>query len=197
MEPNKYQSNEELYFSWWCDTLKDKGIIKRYLYESNTFKLSEPKSFIYTKKLVTKVKTLKGSLLDAHEYTPDFIIEWNTEYDGIFYRDINKVYSHKPPYFAMQSKKNESVYSLFEIKGSFDRNNMTRLFRLNQKWLYDKYDLYVDLLIIPDLFKRTFIPDRWFYTDSGRQPRKINFGVKRFNEYFMWLNNQQYRRTKE
>ena len=98
MERSQVQSNEELYFSWYCDELQERGIIKRYLYATNTFKLSESKQYTYTKKLITKVKTLQGHLLDEHVYTPDFIVEWNTNYDGIFYRDVSKIYSYKHPY---------------------------------------------------------------------------------------------------
>jgi len=191
----KFNSNEELYFSWFLDDLIKHGIINRYLYESNSFILSGRKSYTYNKQLVTKVKPIRLSLLDEHIYTPDFLVEWNDDYYGIFFRDIESVNCFtKPPFFSVRSKKNNLPYTFFEVKGNFDRNNMTRLFRINQKWLYDKHGLYVHLVTIPDLFKRMFIPERYFKTDSNRQLRKINFGIKKFDEYFMWLKNQQYAR---
>jgi len=193
-----YKSQEELYFQWMLDDLVKNNIITRYMYESNTFKLSDAHKYVYNKKLVTKLKPTELSLLDEHVYTPDFLIEWNSDFNGIFYRYIeNEGYTTKPPFFAVKSLKNGKPYTFFEVKGTFDRNNMTRLFRLNQKWLYDKYKLYVHQVTIPDLFKHTFTPERYLKTDSSRQLRKINFGVKSFDEYYSWLKNQQYVRKTE
>lgn len=189
----KYNSNEEWYFSIYLDELKSKGIINNYLYESNTFTLSDAKKYYYTKRLVTKSKRIELHLLDHHSYTPDFLVEWSEEYDGVFYRCIdNDGYTTKPPFLSIRSRKNNKPYTFFEVKGSFDMNNMTRLFKLNQKWLYDKYKLYVMLVSIPDLFKRTFVPERYLLTDSSRQKRKINFGIKLYDEYYKWLLNSKY-----
>ena len=193
-----YNSNEEMYFEWYLNDLIKNNIVTRFLYESNTFTLSIAKKYIYTKKLITKVKPIELSLLDEHVYTPDFLIEWNTSSNGLFYRYIeNEGYITKPPFFAIKSLKNGKPYTFFEVKGTFDRNNMTRLFKINQKWLYDKYGLYVHQVTIPDLFKYTFTPERYLHTDSSRQLRKINFGIKSFDEYYSWLKNQQYVRKTE
>ena len=60
---------------------------------------------------------------------------------------------------------------------------MTRLFRVTQKWMYDKYRLYIELVILPNLFKTTFVPRRYLITDKGKQSRKINFDIKLVNEW--------------
>lgn len=187
----EYKSPGEQYFQWWLDDLKEHGIIKRYVYEYTSFTLSTSKFYRSTKHLVTKVKLVEHSLLDAHQYTPDFLIEWNKQYDGIYYRTVSgDKYTHKVPFFAVISKKDDGHYTFFEVKPEFDQNNMTRLFRLNQKWLYDKYGLYVELAIVPLLFKRTFVPSRYLRTDKDTTFRKINFDKRSIDEYTKWLKSQ-------
>lgn len=184
----EYKSKEELYASWWLDDLKEKGIIIKYWYESNTFILSDAVWYLYRKPLITKVKELKAELLEGHEYTPDFLVQWNKEYEGIFYRLLDKNdYTTKPPFFANTSTRDDGHYSFFEVKPNFDQNNMTRLFRITQKWMYERWKLYVDLIIMPNLFKKTFVPNRYLKTDKATTMRKINFDIRSVDEYIKWL----------
>lgn len=184
----EYRSEEEKYFSWWLDELVSIGIVNRYMYESNTFTLSKAKSYPLLTIMKTKTKLVEKSLLEGHEYTPDWCIEWNEQYLNRFFRLINdETCTVKCPFYAIRSTKDNKPYSFFETKGSFDRGNMTRLFRITQKWLYDKYGLYVDLLKIPDLFKKTWTPDKYLKTNKTGQPRTINFPVRSLNEYLIKL----------
>jgi hypothetical protein len=187
---NTYRSDEELYFSWWLNELQHAGIIKEYMYEVSTFTLSETKWYPILRQLKTKTKVDQLSLMDEHKYTPDFLIEWNEEYLNKFWRIINdEECARKCSFFASRGKKNNKPYTFFEVKGSFDRNNMTRLFRITQKWMYDKYDLYVDLVKVPDLFQRTFTPNRFRWTAKTMKPRTLPKGYKLFtlNEYLIKL----------
>ncbi|MGB0405410.1 MAG: hypothetical protein ACPGDB_04400, partial [Fusobacterium sp.] len=65
----------------------------------------------------------------------------------------------------------------------FDFNNMTRAFRINQKWMYDKFSRYINLTIVGNkkntLFDKTFMPQRFRFTDKqlGRE-RALKFNVK-------------------
>lgn len=183
-----YKSNEELYMSWYLNDLSANNIINRYMYESNTFTLSKAKSYPILRLLKTKTKIDELSLLQEHVYTPDFLIEWNEDYKNIFFRIIDDdTCTSKPPWFAIRSKQNNKPYTFFEVKPIFDQNNMTRCFRITQKWLYDKYGLYVELVTIPDLFKKTFVPSRYRLTDKSRQIRKINFNIRSIEEYIKTL----------
>jgi len=185
MEKNEFKSSEEWYFSMYLDGLKTNNIIESYQYEPNTFTLSKPKYYPIFRQLKTKGRLDKLSLLQEHIYTPDFRVRWNEQYNHIIYRLIDDLQCRsKPPFFAIKSNQDFKPYSFFEIKGNFDYNNMTRLFRITQKWLYDKYDIYVDLISVPGIFKSTFVPERYMRTDSDRQTRKINFDIKTFNQYF-------------
>jgi hypothetical protein len=188
MKRNEVRSDEEWYFSFWCDELINAGIINRYMYESNTFTLSKAKKYPLLIVMKTKTKLSEKGLLEEHVYTPDFLIEWNEGYLNRFFRIINdETCTAKCPFFAIRSTKDNKAYTFIETKGNYDANNMTRLFKITQKWLYDKYNLYVDLLKIPDLFKKTFTPERYKFTNSTMQPRTINFPVRTLNEYLIKL----------
>jgi hypothetical protein len=104
--------------------------------------------------------------LRAHEYTPDFDIYWDED-------DLKKAIL----------KPTSGALSIVEVKPSFDAHNMTRLFKLNQKWVYQKYGIYVELVIPEKLFEKTFCPDRFRYTDSGKGLRKLKQSYLNIDEY--------------
>jgi len=188
MNRDAFQSDGEWYFSFFLDELYVHGIINRYMYESNTFTLSKAKSYpvLEIKKTKTKLKQL--SFLQEHVYTPDFLIEWNEDYLNKFFRLINdETCTVKCPFFAVRSTKDGKAYTFLETKPQFDQNNMTRLFRLSQKWLYDKYGLYVQLCVVPDFFGKTFTPAKFFMTDKTMKPRTLKYTPITLNEYLMKL----------
>lgn len=195
MERNELLSDQELQFTWWLDALQQKGIVNKYYYESNTFTLSTAKQYPLIKKTVRKTSIVSHELLKAHIYTPDFLVEWNEDWDGIFYREIlAQKYTTKPPFYAVRSTKNNKPYTFFEVKADFDRENMTRLFKISQKWLYDSKSIYVDLVLLPQsLFKKTFTPDRYLFTDKTKAPRKINFSIRRLDDYIAQLKSQEFK----
>lgn len=180
----EYKSKEELYFSWWLDDLKSEGIIEAYQYEPNTFNLSTAHFYDRLILLKTKTKRKEKKLLDIHDYTPDFVVRWNKKHNGLFYRTINGYnYSGNVPFFCNISKKDGEHYTFFEVKGTFDYMNMTRIFTLNQKWLYDKWKLYVQLAAVPGIFKSTFTPSRYLLTDKATTNRKISFDIRMLSDY--------------
>jgi hypothetical protein len=188
MNRNECRSDEEWMFSWYLDELVSIGIVNRYMYESNTFTLSKAKTYPLLVIMKTKTKLIQKSLLEEDTYTPDWLIEWNEKYLNKFFRIINdETCTVKCPFFAIRSTKDNKAYTFIETKGDFDRNNMSRLFKITQKWLYDKYGLYVELLKLPSLFKRTWTPNRYLKTNSTNQPRSINFKTITLNEYLMKL----------
>lgn len=188
MSREDVESDGEWYYSWYLDELKEIGIINRYLYESNTFTLSKAKTYPIKRVMKTKVKIDQLSLLQEHVYSPDFLIEWNEKYLNKFFRIINdEECTAKCPFFAIRSTKDNKPYTFIECKPIFDQNSMQRLFRVNQKWLYDKYNLYVQLCIIPNFFNSTFTPGKYFLTDKTNKPRTLKYTPITLNEYLIKL----------
>lgn len=171
---DQFKSDEELYFSWWLDELKEKCIIIRWEYEYLSYLLSP-----CVKQLVNgKSKTL----LQEHSYTPDFHIIWNVNY-------TDKL--------GLRLQKEDMLGSLVDVKGGYSNNFNDMRFPLNQKWLYYKYGLYVNKIIPVSgfrinskkqkvlkkcLFSETFTPKKYLLTATGKQ-RVIHWKVKTIEQF--------------
>lgn len=168
----KFDSNEEMYFSWWLDELKEIKFLFNYergfpLYLSYPVKESFMVTYQTKKQKKNKTKIVDKHLLDGHIYTPDFII--NTLQRN-FFEDILGMTLYDAQCYV-------------EVKGDYDANNMTRLFRVNQKWVYKELELMINLVKIPSLFKKTFTPARYLLTDQTMKPRKLKYKPRSLKEF--------------
>jgi len=180
----EFDSNEEKYFSWYLDELKEAGFVEKYEAQPESYVLAEPVSYSYNKYLKTKVKHIGKALIQKHIYTADFKIYWAYKARGIFFynildeKDLTKI-----PFVTVHSN-----YTLIEIKPCFDRNNMTRLFTINQKWLYKEHSIYAEKIIVDKkngkgLFPDTFTPAGYLLTDKTNKPRKLKYEPRSLNQY--------------
>lgn len=179
----QYDSNEEKYFSWYLDELYEAGYIREYQVQPGSFILSEPILYEYEKKLKTKTKHCVKKLMQGHIYTADFRISWSEKARGIFFDSICGQTNLKIPFIVKYIP-----ISIIEIKPAFDRNNMTRLFTVNQKWVYQKYGTYVQRVTVDKkngkgLFPETFTPAKYLLTDKTRKPRKLKYEPRTLAEY--------------
>ena len=163
-----FDSDEERYFLMWALELQKHGIIKK-IDRAETYLLYEGHYITetITKQLKTKVNVVEKitCILRPHEYTPDFLIEWADKnllpltYDNV---------------------------SLIEIKPDYQTtNNMERLFKINQKWMHDKYKLHVCLVKPNELFTKTFTPTQFLITNKSGKSRKIKWKVTTCQEYLV------------
>ena len=183
-ETNPYESQEEWYFSWFLNDLKEKGIILKYSYEPQKFILSPARYYPIKRIFKTKEKTDQLSLIQEHVYTPDFLVQWNKQWQNKFYRLIHdEQCTSKPDFFAITSKKDDGHYTFFEIKPCFDHQNMTRLFIVTQKWMYHQFGIYIEKFEVPTMFKRTFTPSRYLLTDKSMIHRTIKFNIRTLDKY--------------
>lgn len=159
-----YDSMEELYFSWWLDELKESGKVVEYQ-RGISIELCDSKYTMVEKQLKTKTKQVKKHLLDAHIYTCDFIAVI------------------KPEFFKKMGFEFNGCVCYFEVKGSFDFNNMTRLFRINQKWVYDYSGKFINLVKVPDIFEKTFTPKKYLLTNKSGKERKIKFETRTLEQW--------------
>lgn len=186
-----FDSKEELYFSWYLEELEAAGYIDSWG-NAQTYQLGEKITNTYTEQLKTKTKTEEQIILNGCEYTPDFEINWCPISFGIFYHEFpyietrDKLYKIDKNLFLAKNKENSSYFnmkSIIEIKPAFDQNNMTRLNGINRKWMYQKYNIFVNLVKVPDIFKDTFTPKKFLLTDTGKQNRIIHFKTRTLEEY--------------
>lgn len=176
-----FDSDEELYFSYYIKSLLEKEFITNAKYHPNQKQLSPPVSVDIEKHLSKKVQLVQRSLLMEHKYRPDWIITWADKAKGIFYWPKEET---RPSYiktFFISNRYELVDVSIVDIKGIFigPHNNSAITFPINQKWLYDKYGIYVQKVIISNregLFRDTFCPSEYIYTDTGKN-RKIHYDI--------------------
>jgi len=183
-----FHSPEEAYVSWYLDELTEAGFVIKHEHQPSSIHLSPKVSYNWEKTMKTKNKKMNSALLQEHIYTPDFKVTWADGAHSVFFKDVNSVKNHNDCYFWAETCLLELAWnSYLEIKPSFDRNNMTRLFSINQKWIYDKLGLYVQKIVPVKLFMETFTPQRYLKTDQGRHGRSIHYYPRTLKEF---LNKQ-------
>lgn len=166
----EFKSTEETYFSYYLEELQAAGYIKEWSYEPETFELFSGFKHQYVKQLKTKKKVVEQSILKNHVYTPDFYVIWTEKAKGVWYDPLlNNSSKIASPFVSSQFVSyNGATYdaSYIEVKPSFDQNNMTRAFMINQKWLFYKLQIYCQLVkpfangSDQGLFWETFTPDK-------------------------------------
>lgn len=157
----EYKSNEEYYFSLWLDELKANGYIERYEYEPEAIPLSYRVSRDLGKK--------EQFVLHPHEYTYDFMIKWNKSAIGIFATIFESDVKSDTPLYC-----DSTLTSAIEIKPEFDYKNMTREVMINIKWVWEKYNIYINLVKPPSFFKKSFTPAQFLLTKT-KKTRTIKY----------------------
>lgn len=195
----KYDSFEEYYFSEYLRELKVAGYIKEYFYHSAPFLLSS--SVDYLTKKITKRKHGSGfnvesrMLLRQHSYKCDFLILWNTHSENLFYSRLDGFITGLCPFMAQQT--DSGIVSYVDIKGGFSQSQLSSdaQFPLNQKWVYQRYGVYVQKVVLvarkkkrssieySGLFPETFVPSRYLLTDQEKRNRTINFNYRLLKDY--------------
>ena len=178
-----FDSEGEEQFYQYCSVLKETGYIDNYGYQPDPFKLSDKIEYIWINKTKTKEIITSAVLLNPHEYTCDFLIKWNHKAHNIFYLNIDdKIKLNKIPFIA----KNNISY--IECKPAWDQNNMTRLAKINIKWVYEKYGVYIQIITPSSnksncLFAETFIPEKCLLTKKTKKPKVFKYPVRSLNEF--------------
>lgn len=186
-----FDSKGEVYFYWWVVELHKKGVITSYEIYPEPFELSQPEPHRYIEALKTKNRNKKETIIQGHIYTPDFVLHWNPLKAHKFVQYIDDSVKYNKSKLLTSTLYNQLTY--IEVKPSYDQNNMTRAFKINQKWVYFKYREYVNLVIAEAgkkgmkntnmFFNKTFVPKRFLLTDAGTRKRIIHYPVKTLTEY--------------
>lgn len=157
----------EIHYYWYLLELEKMGYISKII--------KHPKQ----EEILPKVmKGVKGVLLNSFNYTPDFLVYWNDK----AYNEHIVVEEDKATTKAIYVSQNGKTY--IEIKPDFDMNNMTRDFRVKQKVIYHALGRYVQLVIVPKIFKSTFTPLRYLMQDKkSNRRRSIKFKINLFSEW--------------
>jgi hypothetical protein len=184
---NGFDSIGELHFSYWTDELIREGYIEQVVLQPEPYMLSNQITKMYEKEMKkTENKLIPQTVLREHIYTPDVLIIWTKKAKGVFYVTMEGTDKLLPHHLIAnyQGFENRDVWATtIELKPSFDHQNMTRLASLNIKWVYEKYNHIIEMVKMPDFFKKTFTPDRYLLTDKTYESRKINFKIKSLRSF--------------
>jgi len=138
-----FDSNEEHEFNEWLLEAQDNDLIKNIIYQPKSFVLSNRVSCELQKKLKNKTKTIEYFLFHPHKYTADFSF---------------MVISNKISNLFVGTHRLDTNIIYIDIKGSWNRHDGSRSFSINQKWVMEKYNIYVEKIIPNELFKKTWVP---------------------------------------
>ena len=186
-----YDSDDELYFAHWLAELADAGLVDSWTRNVPPFILTNGLTHYYTKETILKTKrkleVKSQRLLRSSEYTPDFKIIWNTKGQDTLYQTLygndKKITA---PFIAQAT--DEGMVSIVEIKPDFDFQNKESHFVVNQKYVWDKHAVFVNLIHISDLFGDTFTPAERLFKKNG-QPRRISkWEARNINQYLNQIN---------
>lgn len=195
-----FDSDEEVFFAMWLQELRKLGYVQSWYKVKEAISITSGYKFRFVKRtqLKTKVKeeTPDFTLLRPSEYTPDFEIIWSPLGIKKFLFQLTENAQYGEKRMAAGGFLTDPRKALFfstaytqthvEIKPSFDQQNMERLFVLNQKFIFDKYKLFVNLIEPIELFKKTFLPlDAAPYFKYRKSPTGKNKGIKQVGDWKM------------
>ena len=162
MTREDFKSDEEWYFYHWLKEAEEYNLVSLIEYQPESIQLCSKASIGYEKELKTKTKIMEKFLFDPHKYTPDFaftvIHEWLDKYF------INTSYLAKNRV-------------LVDIKGTFNKYSDAKQFSINQKWCYDKFDIYIEKIVPEKFFKESWCPEECRLTPKQKKPVKKYVGV--------------------
>jgi hypothetical protein len=187
-------SREEIWMAMWMEEAKKAGYIKSWKKCTFPMMIFMPVSFDYEKvtQLKTKVKKewKKFTLLNDLEYTPDFIIEWTQKGFLKFVSRIGKQILPINPSswfycgYDLDNPKELHHITHVEVKPIFDRHGKTARFGIIQKILWHVKRIFVDLIIVEDLFKGTFMPQEAMNDFKYKKlPTGKNKGKKKIGDW--------------
>jgi hypothetical protein len=164
-----FDSQEELYFARWCDEI---GI--KYEYKPTTFVLSDPVKLRQQKQR----SICDVSLLNDATYTLDFVL---LQYPSVIANIPTAVDIYQDP--ITQGLKSALFKACgadvwVDVKG-VDFKSMGRTsdaqYPIKSKWLYQKHGVYVNSVVPSELFAKTFYPEEYFFSPTGKErTKKIN-----------------------
>jgi len=173
-----HHSAEELYFSWWCDDMEDLIIDK--VFQPDSYILAKPVTYeLENKKGTTDTKNLE----QGHVYTPDARLILKPEARP-FFNIMGEPTTKERKNLPWLMERSDGFEFMVEVKPSgYDPHNMLRLAKINQKWVYEKYGVLVNICRIGNaaktFFDHTFCPQRYIKCDKNTdRDRKIHFDIK-------------------
>lgn len=190
------KSREELWFSYWLDECEANGLIKSWQYESPTFKLSDPVSY------------MNKNLDQSKSITCDYSIVWNEKYKNILYYNCSNI-DFKGLFIVHDINcQIDSNVSYVDVKPvNEQRNSSSVSFPYKRSWLLQTQGIWVQKVKpfgvsgrlgkgdIGNLFHITFTPtillknkEKELLTNKGVFYSFIKWKITKFEDFKNSLN---------
>lgn len=159
-------SSEEVDTLNWLTECYNLGIIQSFKYQPDSFTLCDAVKY-------QDVNNKTRALFQEHKYTAD----WELQFTPSAFVDLAKEF--KVPFDQLSC---QSVKVFLDSKGTFNRNE--RSFGYNQKWLWQKFKVYVYKLVPKKFFQKFGVPSGSVFTSKTKKPRTMFKGFKSIREAF-------------
>lgn len=174
MSNTKKISTEEIYMKAYFNELKEAGFIKEIIYQPTPIvllhKVEVPVKLVKQLKTKFKEETKLKIILKDREYTMDFQIIWNGP--SIFHKSIqDDYYEQKLPLFFSDMNR---TYVEVKSDSRFDHNTTRFFLSRTQPWIWEKFNMYINLIKVPDIFKESFIPQEILHNFYYKRKTKKN-----------------------
>jgi hypothetical protein len=178
----EFDSREEIEFYMWLEEAFEHELITGSEYQPKSYCLSKKQTRMELKQLKTKKKRVEKHLLHPHKYTADFRFGLTRKgkeialpfiYNEVIeedYDELGKIYFRH-------------YNAVVDIKGSFNQHGGDREFSINQKWVFDKYGVYINKVVPEKLFKATWCPAEARLTEKTKQVKKKYEKCKTIQEF--------------
>lgn len=166
---NQFDSVEEMEFEAWCKDALSLGLASNVVYHPPAFQLSPRQSVQKTVQMKSKTKTVDHFLFHPHEYTADFKLTL-TE-DG-------KEFLHTEGVLHLMVPNEMFV----DVKGGFNIYNDDKPFSINQKWVFEKYGVFIYKVIPKKWFLKTWVPEAARLTPKKRDIKECYKNCKTVDE---------------
>jgi len=164
----EFDSREEIEFYMWLDEAANHGLIfDGFTYQPMPYELSSKRTRLEVKQLKTKTKKVEKHLLHPHKYTADFQFRLTMKGErlNIFIADRS------------------TGLVVVDVKGGFNQHGGDREFSINQKWVFDKYGVYVNKVVPEKLFEASWCPVEARLTEKTRQVKKKYENCRTIEEF--------------
>lgn len=159
-------SQEEIDTLYWLSEACKLSIINDFSYQPPSFHLADSVKY---QDVNNKTKTL----FREHDYTPDWVLIFSPIKQKILAQEFKIQYSDL-------SNNNCSVF--IDSKGTF--NITERAFGYNQKWVWQKFKIFIYKLIPKKFFKIVGCPETCKLTNKTKKPRKMFQGFPSLKDIF-------------
>jgi len=161
-----FKSDEEFWVYSWLKEAEQNNLVADIEYQPDPYELCPRASVHIEKRLKTKTKIVDKFLFHPHQYTPDF--------DFIIVPEIAHLFT---------SPEFHTLRIIIDVKGSFNKWGDPKQFSINQKWVWDKFGIYVEKIVPEKLFKKSWVPEECRLTPIQKKPVKKYVGVKTISEF--------------